>query len=46
MDAYCVKCKCKREIHGGKTVRLKTGVHAMQGKCGECGTKITRITGK
>jgi hypothetical protein len=46
MQGYCVKCKMMREINDGKTVKLKTGMKAVQGTCTYCGTKITRITGK
>lgn len=46
MDGYCVKCRQKREIEGGKQVKLKTGMKAMKGKCGHCGTKMYRIIGR
>jgi len=49
MDAYCVKCKTKREISAGKEVAMKGkgGVErrAMKGKCPTCGTTMFRILG-
>lgn len=44
--AYCVKCRAKREMTGGKEVSMKGGRKAMQGTCGTCGTKMFRILGK
>lgn len=43
MDAYCVKCRSKREIQGAKQVTLKNGRPATQGTCGVCKTKVFRI---
>ncbi|MBU0470479.1 MAG: hypothetical protein KKA62_04995 [Nanoarchaeota archaeon] len=49
MEGYCVKCKEKREIAGGKEVSMKGkgGVErkAMKGKCPKCGTTMFRILG-
>ena len=33
MDAYCVKCKAKRQIQDGEKVTMKNGRPAMKGKC-------------
>ena len=44
-EAYCVKCKEKRNFDG-EVVEMKNGRKAAQGKCPECGTKLNRILGK
>ena len=44
-EAYCVKCKAKREFEGEK-VTLKNGRSAAKGKCPVCGTTVMRILGK
>ena len=43
MEAYCVKCKAKREISSAQKVTLKNGRPATSGTCPNCGTKIYRI---
>jgi hypothetical protein len=43
VEAYCVKCKAKREMKDPKKVTMKNGKPAMQGVCPVCGTKIFRI---
>lgn len=43
MDAYCFKCRSKREIKGPKKITLKNGKPATQGTCSTCGTKVFRI---
>jgi len=43
MQAYCLKCREKREISDPQSVTLKNGRPATQGKCPNCGTKIFRI---
>lgn len=43
MEAYCVKCREKREMKEPKAVTLKNGKPATQGSCSVCGTKLTRI---
>ncbi len=43
MEAYCVKCKAKKEIQDAKPVTLKNGKPATEGKCPTCGTKLFRI---
>lgn len=44
-EAYCVKCRAKREFEG-TVVELKNGRKAAQGICPVCGTKVMRILGK
>ncbi|MFH0768998.1 MAG: DUF5679 domain-containing protein [Chloroflexota bacterium] len=43
MQAYCVKCRTKREIKDAKAVTLKNGKQATQGVCPVCGTKLFLI---
>ncbi len=45
MEAYCVKCKQKREMKDAKQVTMKNGKKAMTGSCSACGTKMFRIGG-
>ena len=46
MDAYCVKCKAKKEMKDGKEVTMKNGRKAMKGICPDCTTNLFRILGK
>lgn len=43
LEAYCVKCREKREVKDPKAVTLKNGKPATQGICSVCGTKVMRI---
>ncbi|MBI2873344.1 MAG: hypothetical protein HYY00_09190 [Chloroflexi bacterium] len=43
MDAYCFKCRAKKEIRNPSRVTLKNGRPATQGTCPTCGTKVFRI---
>lgn len=43
MEAYCVKCKSKREVQNPEAVTMKNGRPATRGTCGECSGKIFRI---
>jgi hypothetical protein len=43
MEAYCLKCKAKREIQDPKPITMKNGRRAIQGVCPVCSTKIFRI---
>jgi NAD-dependent SIR2 family protein deacetylase len=45
VEAYCVKCKQKREMKDVKEVSMKNGKKARTGTCPECGTKMFRIGG-
>ena len=42
MEAYCLKCREKREINNPEQVTLKNG-RATKGDCPTCGTKVFRI---
>ena len=43
-EAYCVKCKEKREYDG--IVHETNGRRMAKGKCPVCNTTVTRILGK
>ncbi len=43
MQAYCVKCRAKREIKNPRAITMKNGRPATQGVCPVCGTKMFRI---
>ena len=44
-EAYCVKCKAKKEMKDAQEVTMKNGRKAMKGKCPTCGTGMYRIMG-
>ena len=43
MQAYCVKCRAKREMRDARAIIMKNGRPATQGRCPVCGTKMFRI---
>lgn len=43
MQAYCMKCRQKREINNPKAVFTSQGTPATQGVCSVCGTKLFRM---
>jgi len=43
MEAYCVKCKTKREIKNPVAVFTAKGTAATSGECSVCGTKLFRM---
>jgi hypothetical protein len=43
MQAYCMKCRTKREMKDPKAITMKNGKPATQGTCPVCGTKMFRI---
>ena len=43
MEAYCVKCKAKKEMKDAQKVKMKNGRPAMKGRCPACGTGMYRI---
>ncbi len=43
MQAYCVKCKTRREILNPQPVYTRTGTPATQGQCAVCGTNLFRM---
>jgi len=42
LEAYCVKCKTKREMQNPQPLFNAKGTAYSQGTCGICGTKLTR----
>ena len=45
MEAYCMKCKAKKEIDNPKQVKMRNGRKAVKGTCSVCGTKMYKIGG-
>ena len=43
MEAYCLKCRTKREMANPAPVTMKNGKTATRGKCPVCGTQMYRI---
>ena len=43
MEAYCMKCKTKKEMKNPKAIMMKNAKPATQGTCPTCGTKMFRI---
>ncbi|MBZ0292863.1 MAG: type I DNA topoisomerase [Anaerolineae bacterium] len=43
LQAYCVKCKTKREMVDTQPTFTKSGTPATTGKCAVCGTKLYRM---
>lgn len=43
---YCVKCRKKQDIKGGKVGETSRGRPMAKGICPECGTKVTRFLSK
>ena len=43
VQAYCVKCRAKRDIKDPKKITMKNGRPATQGTCPVCKTKVFRI---
>ena len=43
MQAYCVKCRAKKEMKDTQAVTMRNGKSATRGVCPTCGTKMFRI---
>jgi hypothetical protein len=43
VEAYCVKCKAKKEVQNPTAITMKNGKPATTGTCGTCGTKMFKI---
>ncbi len=43
MQAYCMKCRKKREMNNPKSITMKNKRPATQGVCSVCGTKMFKI---
>ncbi len=46
VEAYCMKCREKREMKDPQEVTLKNGSHALQGPCAVCGGKLNKMIGR
>ena len=43
MEAYCMKCRSKREMSNTQAITMKNGRPATRGVCLVCDTKMFRI---
>ena len=43
MQAYCMKCRSRKEMKDPQSITMKNGRPATQGVCPTCGTKMFRI---
>jgi hypothetical protein len=43
MQAYCLKCRERRDISNAEEVTLKNGRPATRGTCSVCGANVYRI---
>ncbi len=43
VNAYCVKCRAKRDMKEPKPTVMKNGKPACKGTCPTCGTSMFRI---
>ena len=43
IQAYCLKCRSKREMKDPETITMKNGRPATQGLCSACGTKMFKL---
>ena len=43
VQAYCVKCKAKKEMKDAEAVTMKNGKPATKGICTDCSTKMYTI---
>ena len=43
MEAYCMKCRAKKEMVDPQPVTMKNGKPASKGSCPVCGTAMFRI---
>ena len=46
LEAYCMKCRMKREIRNPRQVLLSNKSQALQGTCAVCTTRVNRIGAK
>jgi hypothetical protein len=44
-NAYCVKCKAKRDMRDESKITMKNGKPSNQGTCPVCCTKMFKIGG-
>jgi hypothetical protein len=43
MNGYCMKCRSEKTIVEPRTVVMKNGRYATEGKCPSCGTRLFRL---
>jgi len=43
IQAYCVRCRAKREMKNPRAITMRNGRPAIQGVCSVCGSKMFRI---
>ena len=43
MEAYCLKCREKREMKDPKAITMKNGKPATEGSCPVCNTRMFKI---
>ena len=43
IEAYCVKCRIKREMQAARRITTRNGRSAMEGTCPVCGTRLFRF---
>jgi len=43
VEAYCIKCRARREIKYPRPVTMKSGDSATRGICSTCGTKMFKV---
>ena len=43
MEAYCMKCKAKKEMKDPKETTTKNGRPMVKGVCPDCGTKMNKF---
>jgi len=46
MDAYCMKCKGKKEVKNAQETTTDRGLKMIKGQCCDCGTNVCKILGK
>ena len=44
-EAFCVKCKAKRDVKNPAQITMKNGKPALKGTCPVCGTAVFKIGG-
>ncbi len=45
-EAYCFRCKAKKEVRDPEIVTMKTGMKSVKGTCTECGGNMYKILPK
>ena len=46
VEAYCMKCKAKREMKNETETTTAKGLRMAKGQCSTCGTNMCKILGK